>query len=312
MKKNIINKILLTYILFIPLISFNSNQKRGHGKQKSGYNGDNHARSVPLQTTFNQQLPNQYIQQTGQNINQPIANQQYISANQQQITTSQINNQQPITAQNISRPLYEYNASTTFDMTKQVETVNGNNLTITKTLDPIKAAILIREIDTLKRNYDMFSEAVQHYVIKYFNLRPPESNIRLRYNYSIQLDKSIFDPTKQLINLNNNTYYDAPAPSGTAINPYTGLPVTLQDLVILKEIRRLYINEVHSLLFILANMEANSWNVKQIYQNINPLQIAQLKGKASMLAYDFNVVRALWAFAVVYIGNGEYKTSLNI
>ncbi len=309
MNKNKINKILLIYILFIPLISFNKGNKEKRRKD-GGYSNFNQQ-----QGPTNKQITNQYTQkQPSQQINQPIAYQQNIPLNQQ-IQSPQINNQQTIPVQ--AKPLYSYNTNTTYDMTNNIETKNGNSLTIVQTLDPKKAAILIAEIYALKQNYEILLEATRHSIVNNFTSVGIDNNHKLRinqkpirYNYRTRLNDNTFNPKTQIISPNGG-YFQAPAPAEIAINPYTGLPVTFQDLVILKELRRLYLNEVMNLLFILSDIEATKFNVQQIYQ-FAPQKVTSLKTPSTESGYNFNLIRPLWRMPISYITSAHTKTSLNI
>jgi hypothetical protein len=287
--------------LFIISIFFNSITPSSN-KQNSKLQ-----KRPPHSNTKNMPIIQQMIQQGVSSLPQ----QQMMTQQQMQQPMPAINNQtapQPNTPNNLinmAQNLYSNQAPT--NITSNQIAANGMSMTIVQQLDPIKAAQLVADIYTLQQNYFILSEIIETTISKNFN---PKINSQQRQSqYTYRLNDPAFDPTKKIINAAGG-YTDAPMPKSTAINPFTGTPITLFDLATLKQIRKLLLNNIQLMLFALGDMDACAWNVQQMISNM-PVTKQWLSANANQPnAYSLNALRPLWKQSTDYIGQGKLRKGI--
>jgi len=297
MKKQLVNRILIIYILFNNTIMLSGDNKpQKQHKNKTKHSKNNISRPMGM-VGQQQQLPMNPIQA------QQMVGQNPLMTNPTMLTNTTINriptNSLPT---NNSVPIYTAPANNLMNVTSTQMSNNNMSMTIVEQLDPMKAAQLVADIQTLKQNYKTLSIMLQSSIKIHFSENQNTQPISQKYTFNIA--GAIIDPTKQIISSTGN-YSNAPTPTLPAINPYTGALVTLLDLPTLTEIRRLYINNIHTLLFALSDIDANQWNVKQM-QNYMGRQFQSLSTPAGQpRAYNFNALRPLWKQATDYIQQGR-------
>lgn len=209
---------------------------------------------------------------------------------------------------------YAYQMATNNEMlvTSSQMTGNGMSMTVTQQLDPMKGAQLISDLATLKQNYQILSNMLEYAVKSFIKNASFETGSNQQTVTSLNYNRTLpaFDPTKQIFNPNGH-YANSNAGSSVSttnpINPYTGNPITLFDLPILKELRKLYLSNVFTLLFALGDMDCCLWNIKQM-QKYMPLQFRTLTAPLGQSrAYDFNLVGPLWQQSSNFIKQGKLK-----
>jgi hypothetical protein len=182
---------------------------------------------------------------------------------------------------------------------------DGMSMTVVQKLDPVKAAQLVADIHTLKKNFVILSDSLKKAItINFYSDTLPQPTQQTSAGYSIA--SGPFDPTKQIINPAGG-FTNAPAPQPTAINPFTQMPVTLLDLPMLQEIRRSLLNNIQTMLFAIGDVTCQAWNVNAMRQYM-PVQAKEWSKQAAInKAYNQNLVYPAWRKSMEYVMEGKLK-----
>ena len=164
MKKQLVNRILIIYILFNNTIMLSGDNKpQKQHKNKTKHSKNNISRPMGM-VGQQQQLPMNPIQA------QQMVGQNPLMTNPTMLTNTTINriptNSLPT---NNSVPIYTAPANNLMNVTSTQMSNNNMSMTIVEQLDPMKAAQLVADIQTLKQNYKTLSIMLQSSIKIHFS-----------------------------------------------------------------------------------------------------------------------------------------------
>lgn len=321
MNQKLIKKLFIISILFNSITASSNKQNSKHQNSKH-QNRQTHVNTKqhpmiqpiqqgismpaqPMQGQIQQQgqplVPQQVSMQTNQNLQQQQQQQQYNVSPQQNQPTMNI-------AQNM------YNPTQPIMITSNQMAADGMSMSVIQKLDPVKAAQLIADIDTLKKNFVTLSKILEKSIkINFYSDTLPSTEtqqLRKEILSFTQNGMPIFNSTKQILSLTGELT-NAPAPQSLAINPYTNMPMTLLDLPILQELRRLLMHNIQNILFSIGEIDCHAWNVGAMRQYMPKQAFEWLKQPQKNKAYNQNLVRDSWRTSIEYIANGKMKIKKN-
>jgi len=313
MNQTLIKKLFIIFIFFNSIAPSSNKKSSKHKQRQPQMNTKQH--------TMTQQMQQQMMAQ--QQMQQPMTAQQQMQQPMQQPMMAQQPMQQPMPAMNnqiapqtntsnnlinMAENLYGNQLPT--NITSNQISSNGMSMTIVQQLDPAKAAQLVADIHVLKKNFNTVSKILEKSIkINFYSDTMPSTEtqqLRQEILKFTQNGMPIFDPKKQILSLTGELT-NAPAPKPVAINPYTNTPVTLLDLSILQELRRLLINNIQNILFSIGEIDCHAWNVASMRQYMPGKAFEWIKQPQKNKAYNQNLVRDSWRTSIEYIANGKMK-----
>lgn len=190
---------------------------------------------------------------------------------------------------------------------------------VVMTLDMPKAQRLIADIKTLEGNLKILSNEVQAIVKANFDVTPepvhshhnnsnaplPANSQQSLYSYQKRKGDSPFDPCKQLINVAGG-YIPGVAVNPDNINPYTGNIITLEDLPMLQAVRSYLKRLVYLELCFLGLDDACAYDAAHLRTTPQTAGLAAHRSPTTKLAYNFNLFRPLWSFAMDFIASYDF------